>query len=318
MRLQGAACGAPNGNIAEMPREPDLPMMTAEDSAALRADLFRESPVEAWRQTGLRFAWALKHYHVALLPFAAAWLGDRLAPQTGLPDPARTGSDGERAGFVHDLSVPTLVKAYERGLYTSDHYGPLTWSSPAERCVLFFDEIHISKRLRRLMRQDKYTVTFDRAFEQVITACAGRREGRWHLTWITPRIMNAYSALFDAGHVHSFEVWNEAGKLVGGGYGVALGGVFFTESQFSHEDNTSKLGFTVLNWHLAKWGYVLNDGKKPTPTILGMGFRNIPRSEFLHHIAGSANGGKSGRWQVEANVKQIADWQSPAKLAAAE
>jgi leucyl/phenylalanyl-tRNA---protein transferase len=299
-----------------MPIEPDLLMLAAEELAALRTDLFRESPVETVQRVILRFAWAAKHYHLALLPFAAAWLGDRVAPQTALPDPERTGADGERAGFVHDLSVPTLVEAYKRGLYTSDHYGPLTWSSPAERCVLFFDEIHISKRLRRLMRQGKYTVTFDRAFEQVITACAGRREGRWHMTWITPRIMRAYAALFDAGYVHSFEVWNADGKLVGGGYGVALGGVFFTESQFSHEDNASKLGFTVLNWHLAKWGYVLNDGKKPTPTILDMGFRNIPRSEFLRHIADSASGGRGGRWQVEADARQIADWQPQPKLTA--
>lgn len=302
-----------------MPIEPDLLMLATEELSALRADLFRESPLESLQRVALRFAWAVKHYHLALLPFAVAWLGDRLSPQTALPDPTTTGADGERAGFVHDLSVPTLVEAYKHGLYTSDHYGPLTWSSPANRCVLFFDEIHISKRLRRLMRQDKYTVTFDRAFEQVIVACAGRREGRWHMTWITPRIMRAYAALFDAGHVHSFEVWNAEGKLVGGGYGVALGRIFFTESQFSHEDNTSKLGFTVLNWHLAKWGYILNDGKKPTPTILDMGFHNIPRGEFLHHLAeGASSGGRSGRWQLEADAKQVADWQPQPKLSAAE
>lgn len=302
-----------------MPIEPDLLMLAAEEIAALRADLFRESASEAFQRVVLRFAWAVKHYHAALLPFAIAWLGDRVSPQAGLPDPNKTGADKELAGFVHDLSVPTLLGAYERGLYTSDHYGPLTWSSPAERCVLFFDEIHISKRLRRLMRQGKYTVTFDRAFEQVITACAGRREGRWHMTWITPRIMKAYAALLDAGHVHSFEVWNADGKLVGGGYGVSLGRVFFTESQFSHEDNTSKLGFTVLNWHLQKWGYVLNDGKKPTPTILDMGFRSIPRAEFLQHLADDGHsGGKSGRWQVEADPKQVAEWQPQPKLAAAE
>jgi len=302
-----------------MPIEPDLLMLAAEELAALRSGLFREPPLETVQRVILRFAWAVKHYHLALLPFAVAWLGDRLAPQTGLPDPEKTGADNELAGFVHDLSVPTLVEAYKRGLYTSDHYGPLTWSSQPERCVLFFDELHISKRLRRLMRQDRYTVTFDRAFEQVITACAGRREGRWHMTWITPRIMRAYAALFDAGYVHSFEVWNAEGRLVGGGYGVAIGRIFYTESQFSHEDNTSKLGFTVLNWHLAKWGYVLNDGKKPTPTILDMGFRNISRSDFLRHISeGTAAGGKSGRWQTEADAKQVSDWQPQLKLAAAE
>ena len=111
------------------------------------------------------------------------------------------------------------------------------------------------------MRQGRYTVTFDQDFEGVIKACAGKREGHYGITWITPRIMRAYAALFDAGYVHSFEVWNAEGKLVGGGYGVALGRVFSTESQFSHEPNTSKIGFSVLNWHLARWGYVLDDGK---------------------------------------------------------
>jgi leucyl/phenylalanyl-tRNA--protein transferase len=163
------------------------------------------------------------------------------------------------------------------------------------------------------MRQGCYSVSFDRDFEGVIKACAGRREGRWHITWITPRIMRAYAELFDAGHGHSFEVWNQAGALVGGGYGVALGKIFFTESQFSHEPNTSKLGFSVLNWHLAKWGFVLNDGKYPTPTIVDMGFREIPRAEFLRHLAeGASAAGKPGRWQVEAGPETVADWQ-PAK-----
>ena len=87
--------------------------------------------------------------------------------------------------------------------------------------------------------------------------------------------MRAYAELFDAGHVHSFEVWNEKGELAGGGYGVAIGGAFATKSQFSREPNTSKIGFTVLNWHLARWGFAFNDGKVMTPTCRDMGFREI-------------------------------------------
>jgi leucyl/phenylalanyl-tRNA--protein transferase len=126
--------------------------------------------------------------------------------------------------------------------------------------------------------------------------------------------MRAYASLFDAGYVHSFEVWNEDGKLVGGGYGLALGKIFFTESQFSHEPNTSKLGFSVLNWHLARWGYVLNDGKWATPTILDMGFRSIPRREFLGILTADAGqGGKAGRWSVEASPDVVAGWQEAHK-----
>jgi len=86
--------------------------------------------------------------------------------------------------------------------------------------------------------------------------------------------------------------------------------VFFTESQFSWEDNTSKLGFSVLNWHLAKWGYVVNDGKWATPTILNMGFHMVPRAEFLRLIGKNAGeGGKPGRWTAEADLESIAGWQ---------
>ena len=105
-------------------------------------------------------------------------------------------------------------------------------------------------------------------------------------------------------------VWNETGELVGGGYGVALGRTFFTESQFSREPNTSKIGFTVLNWHLAKWGFRLNDGKWPTPTILDMGFRSIPRAAFLTELAStSATPGKERVWELETDLKTISNWQ---------
>jgi leucyl/phenylalanyl-tRNA--protein transferase len=285
----------------------------SDDLRARRAALFRETPVEVLERWALGSAWALKPVRIGALPaLGKLWLSDLVRPQPGLPDPERTINEAGLCGMVHDLSVPTLVEAYRQGLFTFAHFGPLKWMSLPERCVLLPQETHIGKRVRRLLRQEKYTVTFDRDFEAVIKACSGRRDGRWHVTWITPRIMRAYADMFDAGHVHSFEVWNEAGGLVGGGYGVAVGGAFYTESQFSHEDNTSKLGFTVLNWHLAQWGYRLNDGKWATPTILDMGFRMIPRAEFRRHLAEAAGGGKPGRWQVETDQKAIAAWQ-PAK-----
>ena len=294
-----------------MPIQPEILMLAAEEILALRANAFRESPLATLERVALGMAWALKPDRAAgLLPFTRLWIKNLFSRDATLPAPDRKVAADGTVGIVNDLSVPTLVEAYKRGLFTSGHFGALAWTSPAQRCVLFFDEIHISKRLRRTMRQGKYTVTFDRDFEGVIKACAGRREGRWHVTWITPRIMKAYAALFDAGLVHSFEVWNDAGQLVGGGYGVALGKIFFTESQFSLEPNTSKIGFTVLNWHLNQWGYILNDGKNPTPTILDMGFRSIPRAEFLRLLAeGAGAGGKSDRWQIDADAATVAAWE---------
>jgi len=101
------------------------------------------------------------------------------------------------------------------------------------------------------------------------------------------------------------------GELVGGGYGVAVGGAFFTESQFSRETSTSKIGFAVLNWHLAHWGFTLDDGKWPTSPLLDMGFRTLPRAAFQARLAtAAALPGKPGRWSVETDLKTVAAWQT--------
>jgi len=277
-----------------------------------RAALFRERAVDIAERWTLGCAWALMPSRIAGVPNLLRLYGrELLAPDYALPDPEHTlSSPPGLAGIVHDLSAPTLLAAHQRGLYPFAHIGPLKWWSPPNRSLLFFDELHIAKRLRRQMRQSHYTVTFDRDFEGAIAGCAGHRAGRWHLTWITPKIMRAYAELFDAGHAHSFEVWSERGELVGGGYGVAVGASFVTESQFSREPNTSKIGFTVLNWHLAHWGFAFNDGKLMTPTCHDMGFREIPRGEFLSRLREAQRSpGRPGRWQVEADVTAVADWQ---------
>ena len=280
--------------------------------AARRAALFRESPLEILERWALGITWGLAPARVAGLPCLLKLCFDELlAPDYALPDPQRACDEpAGLAGIAHDLSVPTLLAAYGRGLYPLAHVAPMKWWSPPQRSVLFFNEVHLAKRLRRQMRQGRYTVSFDRDFEGVIAACAHRPKQGLHLTWITPKVMRAYADLFDAGYAHSFEVWNERGQLAGGGYGVAIGGAFATESQFSRESNTSKIGFTVLNWHLARWGYAFNDGKLMTPTCHGMGFRDIPRWEFIARLAqATALPGRPGRWQAEADPKQLANWK---------
>jgi leucyl/phenylalanyl-tRNA--protein transferase len=273
--------------------------------------LFHETPQERLERWALGTAWALHPKRIADLPaLARVWATDLVTPQAGLPDPERTFNAAGLAGMVHDLSVPTLVDAYRDGLFTFAHFGPLKWLSLDERCVLFFERLHIGRTVRRLMRQERHRITLDQDFEGVIKACAGRRAGKWHLTWITPRIMRAYADMYDAGYVHSFEVWDQAGELVGGGYGVAIGGAFFIESQFSRAPHASKFGFHMLNWHLAQWGFVLNDNKWMTPTAMQMGFCMMPRAEFRAHLASATRQpGKDGRWQVETSLRTVADWQ---------
>jgi leucyl/phenylalanyl-tRNA--protein transferase len=291
------------------------PMTFAAPDAATpnrRAALFRESLTDMGERWALGLAWAVSPKRIGGIPNLARLCFDEfLAPDYALPDPELAlDNPAGLAGIVHEFTPEIILAAYRRGLYPHAHIAPLKWWSPPQRSLLFFDEMHLAKRLRRQMRQGQYSVTFDRDFEGVLTACAGRRSGRWHLTWITPKIMRAYAALFDAGHAHSFEVWNDKGELAGGGYGVSAGGAFSTESQFSHEPNTSKIGFAVLNWHLAQWDYAFNDGKLMTPTCRDLGFRDVARTDYLTRLAqAQRRSGKSGRWQVEADAATIADCQ---------
>jgi leucyl/phenylalanyl-tRNA--protein transferase len=277
-----------------------------------RSALFRESLADRLARWTLGTAWSLTPERISGLPnLARLCFAEFLAPDYALPDPERAlDNPPGLAGIVHDLSLPILLAAYRRGLYPLAHIAPLKWWSPPQRSVLSFKDFHISNNLARLMRQDRYIVTFDRDFERVIATCAGRRQGRWHLTWITPRIMHVYAEAFDAGHAHSFEVWNKAGDLVAGGYGIAYGGAFTGESQFVHEANASKVGMSVLAWHLAKWGFRFFDGKLIGPLWTSLGCREVPRAEFLARLAEAVRlPGKPGRWQVETDLETVSRWQ---------
>jgi leucyl/phenylalanyl-tRNA--protein transferase len=292
--------------LAYLDRIADAPM------ADRRSRLFREGVLDVCERWALGTAWAWKPERIGGLPNLAGMLAhDALVRSDELPDPELAlASPPGLAGIVHDLSVPTLVAAYSRGLFPFSHVPPLKWWSPLKRAVLAFKDHHIGKTIRKKMRTARYSVTFDRDFESVIAACAGRRAKRWHLTWVTPRIMRAYTDLFDAGYAHSFEVWNETGDLVAGGYGVAIGGSFSGESQFSIERDTSKIGLSTLHFHLARWGYHFDDGKIITPTTQAFGFQEMPRDDYLKRLAQAVRApGKSGRWQAEADLPDVAAWK---------
>ncbi|WP_158008310.1 leucyl/phenylalanyl-tRNA--protein transferase [Methyloceanibacter methanicus] len=277
-------------------------------NAERRAALFRETPLAVVRRWFVGTAWALRPKRIAmLLPVARVTFAHLLNPSRALPDTAALAPDAEIAGLITDLSPATLMDAYARGLFPHGHIRPLKWVCPPTRAVVRPADFHISSRLRGLMRQGCYRVTFDTDFEGVIVGCAAPRRRWLNLTWITPYIMAAYGRLFDEGHVHSFEVWNRDGELVGGGYGVAVGRVFVIESQFYRESNASKIGFAVLAWHLAKWGFVLVDNKWLTPATAHAGFREIPRSAYLGQLP--EHWGEPvhpGRWQTEADIKTVA------------
>jgi leucyl/phenylalanyl-tRNA--protein transferase len=182
-----------------------------------------------------------------------------------------------------DLSAERLLAAYRHGCFPWYQDGqPLLWWSPDPRMVLLPEELHVSRSLSKLLRQQRFRVTFDQAFASVIAACAGPRsyaDG----TWITHEMQQAYLKLHQLGHAHSVEVW-DGEQLVGGLYGLAMGQLFFGESMFSRCDNASKIGFVTLMRQLQAWGFVLIDCQMHTRHLQSFGARPIPRSEFASYL----------------------------------
>jgi leucyl/phenylalanyl-tRNA--protein transferase len=178
-----------------------------------------------------------------------------------------------------DLSSQRLLLAYRNGIFPwfSDDQ-PILWWSPNPRCVLFPNEIHISRSLRRTLNQRRFEVTADQCFSRIIRLCATTRaEG----TWITDDMIGAYTDLHRQGIAHSIEIWNRQGELAGGMYGLALGRCFFGESMFSLETNASKVLMVHLANQLSAWGYQMMDCQVESDHLLSMGARTIPRAEFL-------------------------------------
>jgi len=248
-----------------------------------------------------------------LIPLALATLRDLPRVKHPIvPDPsmALDVPDGF-CGLAGRIGVPELLEGYRRGLFAMSHIGPLKWWAPRHRMVLFFDQTRIEKNTRRLIRNGKFTVTFDRAFRDVLRNCAEPRPGATPLTWLTPRMQALFEDAHEQGHAHSVEVW-EDGALVGGLYGLAVGRVFFTESQFHTARDSSKIGFAVFNRHLQAWGFAMNDGKFPTRYLGSSGFAPITRAEFsvLTQRHGSQPG-YVGRWQTDPELMDD-KWQPEA------
>ena len=143
-------------------------------------------------------------------------------------------------------------------------------------------------------------------------ACAWPRAGKTPLTWITPKMMEAFLAAHEAGYAHSVEVWDQDGKLVGGLYGLSIGKAFFGDSQFSMAEHASKVAVAALHQHLAYWGMHLRDGKWMTPHLASLRFRSMPRMVFQELLRTHVNQpGRIGRWTVDPRL-DLADWQNDA------
>ncbi len=278
-----------------------------------RQPLPTSSQARSLQRLVLGVLWSLKPPRLSGVPATLVmvvkhYAGFGLTRRT-LPDPnaALHRPDG-LAGIAGELSVPVLRTAYAMGLYPLAHIGPQKWWAPKERMALFIEDFHIGKNVRRRLKQQEFSVTFDQDFDAVIRACAEPGPGRPHLTWIRADIVEAFTRAFHAGLAHSVEVWDREGELVGGAYGLSVGRVFFTESQFARRRDASKVGFATLNCHLQRWGYVLNDGKLLNGHLSQMGFTLIPRGAFNALLAEACKEpGREGRWVVDQSA-DVARW----------
>ncbi|MCO6413299.1 MAG: leucyl/phenylalanyl-tRNA--protein transferase [Thiogranum sp.] len=198
-----------------------------------------------------------------------------------------------------DLAPERLLAAYRKGIFP--WYGndqPILWWSPDPRTVLFPGRLKISRSLRKRLRQGRFRVTLDRAFDQVIRACAEPRPGSSG-TWITREMSEAYCRLHQRGYAHSVECWHDD-RLVGGLYGVALGAVFFGESMFSRETDASKVAFAHLVRQLGAWNFALIDCQVYSPHLATLGAERIPRSDFVRQLDLFCDAGSApGTWKAD-------------------
>ena len=182
-----------------------------------------------------------------------------------------------------DLSPGRLLAAYRQGIFPWFNAGePILWWSPDPRMVLRPDGFKLSRSLAKTLRSGRYAVSFDRAFTEVMQACAAPRDGQAG-TWIQPEIVAAYTALHRLGYAHSVESWRD-GQLVGGLYGVAIGRMFYGESMFSRQADASKVALAHLCAGLTAAGFGLIDCQMKTAHLASLGADEIPRAEFIRQV----------------------------------
>jgi leucyl/phenylalanyl-tRNA---protein transferase len=204
-------------------------------------------------------------------------------PVVQFPDPRSANSDGIVA-VGGDLHPQSLLLAYRQGIFPWPVQGlPLLWFCPAERGVLEFAQLHIPRSLARARRVTKLRFTIDRAFGQVIRACATRPRPSQDGTWITPDVISAYMRFHQLGHAHSVEAWSGR-RLVGGMYGVDVDGAFAAESMFYREPNASKLVLLHLIDHLQTRGLDWLDIQVLSPHLARLGAKAVRRDEFLKKL----------------------------------
>lgn len=200
------------------------------------------------------------------------------APGSAFPDPRLAPPDAPLAAGG-DLSPALLLDAYRNGIFPWPEGGVTWWWSPDPRALLPLDGLRVSRSLRKAIRSGGFQITIDRAFAEILRACADRREG----TWISRPYQRGMLGLHHRGIAHSVEVWRD-GTLVGGLYGVALGGSFEGESMFHRVTDASKVALVALVDRLRERGFTLLDCQLPTAHLASLGVVAVPRGDYLRQL----------------------------------
>ena len=201
-----------------------------------------------------------------------------------------------------DLSPERLVNAYQHGIFPWFNAGqPILWWSPDPRCVLLPDKLKISRSLKKILQKNKFSVTFNQSFRQILEACAAPRKGIEE-TWITREMMDAYLELHQSGYAHSVECWHE-GELAGGLYGVAIDQIFFGESMFSRESNASKVALVHLVQQVKKQKFRLIDCQVHSHHLQNLGAEPMPRDMYINILRYYCNLDKTNDWPTESSYQ---------------
>ncbi len=217
-------------------------------------------------------------------------------PATRLAEP-----DGLLA-YGADVSPERLLKAYPLGIFPWYNEGqPPLWWAPHERCVLFPELMHCSKSLKRVIRQNKYEIRMDTAFDQVVQACGHVGASRADGTWLNQELKASFSELHAMGLAHSVEAW-KGGELVGGLYGISIGAMFFGESMFASSPDASKVALFHLCQYMIDEGMDLIDCQIPNDHLISLGAQLLPRQEFYPQLEESVNKmTRLGPWKYRSN-----------------
>lgn len=200
------------------------------------------------------------------------------------PEPQLWPIDNDIVAIGGDLNPDRLLVAYQLGIFPwNEPEGVLLWWNPIERAILSPKQVRISRSSRNIINQQKFTITFNRAFSEVIRTCMDIQRPGQDGTWITDEHVQSFIALHSQGVAHSVEAWQD-GKLVGGLYGLSIGGAFFGESMFSKVSNASKICFIILCQRLEAFGYEMIDCQIYNPYLGSLGAFTIQREAFSEKL----------------------------------